>query len=365
MGPEEARAYLLVEGRFREILRKWGYKEVRTSTLDYFDIIRGGAGEGFTDSIFKVQDYDGRLLSLRGEVTTQIARMLASKAKDEGRLCYITNCIRYLESRNLSLREYWQAGAELIGGERISADAEAVALALEMLDSVGIRASVDLGSMGVIRKLMERYGIRDYKGLAGAIASKSIDGLRKVTSDSEALEAFTLLMTKRGGAELIERISDEAGCLKEECEYFRSLYRALEAYGCSSRVFVDLSTIREMDYYNDLVFEIFTPGMGLPIGGGGRYDAMMKGFGIDTTATGFALSIDLCIKALGGADWGKNNDMLRVYYQDGHLEKAIALVRSMRGKGKCCTLDAYRGERSGILVGERTFILESGEEYGI
>ncbi len=310
-----------------------------------------------------MQDYDGRLLSLRGEATTQIARMLASKAKDEGRLCYITNCIRYLEPKNLSLREYWQAGAELIGGERISADAEAVALALDMLDSVGIRASVDLGSMGVIRKLMERYGIKDYKKLARAIASKSIDDLRKVTPDSDALEAFTLMMTKRGGAELIGEISKAAGCLEEDYEYFKSLYRALEAYGCDSRVFVDLSTIREMAYYNGLVFEIFTPGMGLPIGGGGRYDAMMKDFGIDTAATGFALSIDLCLKALGGGGWGKNNETVRVYYKDGYIEKAISLVRTLRGKGECCTLDAYRGECRGILVGEKTVVLESGEEY--
>jgi len=84
--------------------------------MDYFDIIRGGAGEGFADSIFKVQDSDGRLLSMRGEVTTQIARMLVSKAKSEGRLFYITNCIRFLETKTLSQREFWQAGAELVGG---------------------------------------------------------------------------------------------------------------------------------------------------------------------------------------------------------------------------------------------------------
>ncbi|MEM4657431.1 MAG: ATP phosphoribosyltransferase regulatory subunit, partial [Candidatus Methanosuratincola sp.] len=224
-------------------------------------------------------------------------------------------------------------------------------------------ASVDLGSMGVIRKLMEKYGIRDYKRLARAIASKSIDELRKVTCDGDALEVFMLLMTKRGRTELIGEVAEKSGCLEEERKYFSEFYRALEAYGCASRVFVDLSTIREMAYYNGLVFEIFTPEMGVPIGGGGRYDAMMKDFGIDTTATGFALSIDLCIKSLGGSEWNRNNDTLRVYYQKGFREKAIGLARILREKGKCCTLDAYRGERSGILVGERTVLIESGEEY--
>ncbi len=288
--------------------------------------------------------------------------MLASKAKDEGRLCYITNCIRYLESRNLSLREYWQAGAERVGGDRVSADAEAVALSLEMLNSVGIRASVDLGSMSVIRKLMDRFKINDYKRLTGAIGSKSIDDLRKVTGDRNAIETFTLLMTKRGKAEMIRAIADKAGCLEDEYEYFRDLYRALDAYGCASSVFVDLSTIREMAYYNDLVFEIFTWGIGLPIGGGGRYDAMMKDFGINTTATGFALSIDLCVRALGGPQ-GNSNETLKVYYQDGFRDKGIELARRLRGSGKCCTLDAYKGERSGILVGEKAVKIESGEEY--
>lgn len=362
MGPEELRAYLLVEERFRDVLKKWGYKEVRTSTMDYFDIIRGGAGEGFTDSIFKVQDLDGKLLSLRGEVTTQIARMLASKAKDEGRLCYIANCIRYLEAKNLSLREYWQAGAELIGGEKVAADAEVVALSLQMLDAIGLPASADLGSMGVITKLMDHFRIKDYRRLTKAISSKSIDDLRKVTMDRDAIKAFGVLMAKRGRADLVKMVSEEAGCLEDEYRYFRDLYRMLEAYGCASRAFVDLSTIREMKYYNGLVFELFLGGMGLPIGGGGRYDTMIRDFGIDTCATGFALSIDLCVRALGNPII-PNNETTRVYYTEGFREKGAEVARRLRERGKACTLDPYRGERSGILVGEKTVLIETGEEY--
>ncbi|MDI9643884.1 MAG: ATP phosphoribosyltransferase regulatory subunit [Candidatus Verstraetearchaeota archaeon] len=365
MGPEEVKKYLFVEERFREVLKRWGYREVRTSTMDYFDIIRGGAGEGFTDSIFKVQDSDGRLLSLRGEVTTQIARMLASKAKDEGRLCYIANCIRYIEAKNLSLREYWQAGAELIGGERVASDAEAVALALEMLDSAGIPASVDLGSMSAIRELMDHFRIKDYRRVVKAISMKSVDELKKLTCDRHAIRAFSLLMSKRGKAEVVKMVSEEAGCLEGEWRYFRDLYCALDAYGYASRANVDLSTMRELEYYNGVVFELFLGGIGLPIGGGGRYDIMMEQFGLDSPATGFALSVDLCVRALSKSDNNGVGDdrVLRVFYEEGYMEKAVGLVRRLRSTGRACTLDKYKGEQAGLRVGERVVWIETGDEY--
>jgi ATP phosphoribosyltransferase regulatory subunit len=336
--------------------------------VDYFDIIRGGAGEGFADSIFKVQDGDGRLLSMRGEVTTQIARMLVSKARNEGRLFYITNCIRFLGTKSMSQREFWQAGAELVGGREAEADAEVIALSLSALESVGIReASIDVGNVELFKTVAERFGISEFEDLKRAVASKSLGDLKKVTPDKRAQETFSHIMTRRGGPEVVRELSRMVGeGFDGYVNYFDELFGLLKTYGCADRVRVDLSTLREMKYYNGTVFEIFLGGLGVPIGGGGRYDTMMKEFGLeDTRATGFAMSVDLCVKALeaSGFNFEGSRASTMILYYDGFRDKAIRLAREMRRKGIICTVEGYNGQGEGIAVGREIIDLKTGKRY--
>jgi len=349
---------------------RWGYREVRTSTIDYFDIIRGGIGEGFADSIFKLQDSDGKLLSLRGEVTTQIARMLASSARNEGRLFYIANCLRFLEPKTLSQREYWQAGAELMGGEEVASDAEAISLILSALSGFGLKdAHIDIGSVRLFKALAERFGVSDYEKLTKAVMSKSSEDLKTAVPDPVAREVFSFVMSKRGGPDVVEELANLiGGGFEEECRYFKELFTLLDVYGCADRVSVDLSTLRELKYYTGTVFEIFLGGFGIPIGGGGRYDAMMKEFGLEnTTATGFAVSVDMCVKAIEaeGFDFNSTAYPLRIFYKDGFREKAVQLAMELRIKGEPCTVDSYGGEKEGILVGELTIDIARGKTYGV
>jgi ATP phosphoribosyltransferase regulatory subunit len=344
----------------------WGYREVRTSMVDYFDIIRGEAGDGFADSIFKVQDGDGKLLSVRGEVTTQVARMLASKAKNEGRIFYIANCIRFLEAKTLSQREFWQAGTELVGGREAEADAEILALTLRSLETLGLKeASVDVGNVELFRVLSERFRIGAIEPLRKALASKSKGDLSNVTTDQKALDALSFIMERRGGPEVLRELSEIVGGLEKYTSYFDELYRLLEAYGCAGRVSIDLTTLREMKYYNGTVFDVFVSGVGVPVGGGGRYDTMMKEFGLDNTrATGFAVSIDLCVRALdaAGFDFDGAKGATRILYKDDFAEKAIFFASELRRKGLTCTVDAYGNEMDGILVGREITDIRTGRK---
>ena len=363
--------YLFVENKFRDSFRRWGFREVRTSTVDYFDIIRGGAGEGFADSIFKVQDCDGRLLSVRGELTTQIARMLASKARDEGRLFYIANCIRFLEEKTLSRREFWQAGAELIGGVEVEADAEVIALVLSSLEALGIGdASIDVGNVGLFMAAARAFNITDYEALRRVLASRSMEDLKVLTMDTAARETFSFLMERRGGPgivkELAEMVKERSDAIGKFAGYFEELFQLLDSYGFADKVKIDLTTLREKKYYNGTVFEIFVDGLGVPIGGGGRYDSMMKEFELkDIRATGFALSVDLCVKALDLKAPGAVTPgiITRVLYEEGYLPKAIGLAARLRRRGIVCSLDRFSGEQEGVLVGETTTELGSGKAY--
>lgn len=310
------------------------------------------AGEPFADSIFKFQDYDGKLISIRGEITTQIARMMATRLCSENRVYYIENCIRFLSPKEIGLREFWQAGAELFGKGEAEEDGEIISMAIECLEKLGIKANIDIGSISIFRKIANQFKVKDLDYLRKNISSKSLATIKEVISDEKALETFTYMIEKRGGIEVIEGIVNLG--IEEVCEdlkYFEKLFEIVEAYGYKDRIVVDLSTLRELKYYNGIVFEIFLEGFGIPIGGGGRYDEMMKEFGLSMGATGFAVNLDLVVKAIGGASIRKQ-EPTRIYYKEGLLKKAINLARELRNGGVKCIIAPFKGESNGIILGE-------------
>jgi ATP phosphoribosyltransferase regulatory subunit len=295
--------------------------------------------------------------------------MLASKARDEARIFYITNCIRFQEMRSLSQREFWQAGAELIGGSEAEGDAEAIALALSSLEAVGIRdAYVDIGNAGLFRELANDLGVGDLEGLRRAMASKSLAGLKGAVREGKALDIFSSLIRRRGGTEVIFELAERMERGGRYADYFKELFRRLEAYGLGSRVSIDLTTLREMDYYNGMVFDIYVGGVGVPIGGGGRYDTMMEEFGMGgAKATGFAVSVDLCVRALGskGFNYDGAQRPLRILFREGYADRAIGIAGKLRERGIACAVDAYRGGGEGILVEKEVTDLATGKAFRI
>jgi ATP phosphoribosyltransferase regulatory subunit len=95
---------------------------------------------------------------------------------------------------------------------------------------------------------------------------------------------------RRGGPEVLEGVPGDA------VQRLRRVYQQLEP-DVAGRIIFDLGLVRRLGYYTGAVFEVYDPGMGEPLGGGGRYDDLCGRFGRDLPAVGFALGID----ALHGA----------------------------------------------------------------
>lgn len=277
--------------------------------------------------------------------------MMATRLCSENRVYYIENCIRFLSPKEIGLREFWQAGAELFGKGEAEEDGEIISMAIECLEKLGIKANIDIGSISIFRKIANRFKIEDLDYLRKNISSKSLVAIKEIINDEKALEVFTNMVEKRGGIEVIERIVN-LGIeeIYEDLEYFEKLFEIIEAYGYKDRIIVDLSTLRELKYYNGIVFEIFIEGIGIPIGGGGRYDEMMKEFGLSIGATGFAINLDLVVKALEGTIIKK--EPTRIYYKEGFLKKAVNLARELRNGGVKCIIAPFKGESDGIILGE-------------
>src|SRR5436309_7965505 len=120
--PDEAARKRHVEARLLDVFTRWGYREIVTSTFEYADVLAMGTDEGVQENMFKLVDREtGRMLALRADITPQIARIVATRLRDEPkpiRLGYVTNVFRYDEPQVPHYREFYQAGVELIGLEK-------------------------------------------------------------------------------------------------------------------------------------------------------------------------------------------------------------------------------------------------------
>src|SRR5207244_2997015 len=157
--PGEAARARGVTDRLLARLRRWGYREVATPTIEYFDTLVRGEGTEAGDRLFKLVDRGGELLALRPEMTTPVARLITTHLRGRPlplRLAYAGQVFRGSETGSGRLREFPQVGCELIGADTLEADAEIVALAVDALAASGAaECSVSLGHVGFLRGILE------------------------------------------------------------------------------------------------------------------------------------------------------------------------------------------------------------------
>ena len=310
--PEEAALRRLVEESFRRTFDLWGYQEIRTPTFEFFDVLATGTGAELEDSMFKFQDKSGRLIALRAEMTASIARVVGTQLLNSLkpiRLWYITNMFRYDEPQAGRQREFWQAGIELVGSGLPEADAEAIALMIQALQNIGLKdVRVDVGQVGIFKELVKQVGLNPetIDQIRTSIDKKDRQTLEKALEgssiDENTKKILRLLPELRGGTEVLERLSELIRCpeISQIVEKLKKTLDCLKSYAVpEGAVTIDLGIIRGIDYYTGVVFEAYVPELGMAIGGGGRYDGLIREFSSsDVPATGFAIGVDRCMLAL-------------------------------------------------------------------
>jgi ATP phosphoribosyltransferase regulatory subunit len=299
--PEAVAKLRSIEFRVLECMRRWGYSEIRTPTLEYYDTV--GAASSTSDSkLFKLLDRNGTTLVMRSDVTAPIARVVASLLKDRPlpiRLSYHANVFRAMEEEAGRDAEFYQTGVELVGDATADADAEVVALAIASLSAAGVRRfKIALGHVGFLNgffremlndrpqaqtALKERLLARDHAGYRQEIADLMLDpAIRNKLGD---------LLRLRGGEEIFAqaRLLTFDPLAGEALAHLREVWEVLKAYGASERVMLDLTMIGDFSYYTGMTFEGYADGHGFPVASGGRYDNLLMQFGRPAPATGFAL----------------------------------------------------------------------------
>ncbi|HWR07707.1 ATP phosphoribosyltransferase regulatory subunit [Sporomusa sp.] len=344
----EAKQKRIVEGSLAELFSRWGYDEVVTPTFEYIETLTVGTGSDMHQHVFKFFDKNNRILVLKPDMTTPIARVAATRLKEAQlplRLFYLTNVFRHEQAQAGRQCEFYQAGVELLGAPGPVADAEVVALAVEtMLESGLANFQISLGQVDFINGLMGESGLTPQcqQQVKSAMVSRDLVGLGEILAQSglsraaqELLQQIPLL---HGQEDMLNKayrlVSNELS--RKALDNLADIRRLLAGYGVDRYVNFDLGIIRDFDYYTGMVIEGYTPGLGFPLCGGGRYDNMLASFGVANPATGFALGIERVLLAMErqGISVSVRGKEVYIAWADGQLSLAIEAANKCRKEGR-------------------------------
>lgn len=323
------------ERRIRNLFEERGFDEVITPSVEYYDVFTQAQSSLGLERMYKITDRNGRLLVLRPDNTTPIARVVSTKLNEDVlplRLYYMQKVHRASSFHRGHSTEVMQGGVELMGASGMMADLDILTCAFEALEAVGgNNFRIELGHAGIYRALIrsldiDREGAENIRRL---IENKTYAALRDALEpfkDQEAYHALLAMPTLFGGSDVLDEVKNLTSNEKvlAATAYLKKLMDAIAAAGFADNVMIDLGLVHGMDYYTGMMFCGYMGGAGSTVLQGGRYDHLCGHFGKDIPATGFAIDID----ALSGTvELASETAVTELVFTDAaNLQKALTYI---------------------------------------
>jgi ATP phosphoribosyltransferase regulatory subunit len=297
--PDEMRELRAITEAIRAVFDRRGYGEVWTPTIEYEDVLR--RGETGVDPAYRVMDDHGHVMALRPDMTVPIARVVATRyphAEPPLRFSYFAHAYRGVRPHRGQMREFLQAGIELVGAPAPDGTVEALTMLCEALDATGLKGyRIALGSASLFPQLLTSLGVPEdgREALLTALGARDLVALEREVADRGLDGALVRLPQLRGGPEVLDELPGDEGA---------GLRRILDGLDdtVAERIVFDLGLVRGLGYYTGAVFDVLDPALGAPLGGGGRYDDLLGRFGRPLPAVGFGIGIDRLHLALTGEE---------------------------------------------------------------
>ena len=352
--PEEMAKRNWVYGRIRDVFRRYAFQEMEPATLEELRTLEAKSGPAIKDEIYWFSDKAGRSIGLRFDLTVGMARMVAGRSDlpEPTKLASIGGNWRYDEPQFGRYRYFTQWDAEIFGSDDPTADAEVIALSMDILENVGLKEfEVRISNRRIIQSFVENLGLKTQEKIEAIF--RIVDKSRKISSEAvvaelraEGLEgtvadSLMKFMSIRGDpAQVLGRLSEVKTREKEGALGYRQLAGladALQGFNRLSRCFFDMSVVRGIGYYDGIVFEAFDKG-GEEVGailGGGRYDKLCAIYGKrNIPATGVAGGIErLLISLERAAVFPKLTQVGTVFVaavNDDVRQRALAIADQLR-----------------------------------
>ncbi|HEX6648533.1 MAG TPA: ATP phosphoribosyltransferase regulatory subunit [Pyrinomonadaceae bacterium] len=310
----EARLRRTVEDVAMSVFEGRNYEEVITPSVDYYDLFEQGMGPREAERGFRFTDNDGRLLALRPDVTSSLARMAATLLSERPRplrFCYAAPVFRQqAQSHAEWRRENTQLGCELIGAGGTAADLEVLRLAVEILSRLNLASSycITINNVeifnGVAAKLsLETPAREQLRRLIDTREAAELQRFVQSYADDEA-RAFSQPTKLTGKREVIRNARQLITNSRSVAalDSLEELWNEIESVGLHDSFEIDLGDVSSLDYYTGLSLKVFVHGAGTSVGRGGRYDGLTASFGRAEPAVGFVLNLDALTDVLSRRD---------------------------------------------------------------
>lgn len=302
--PQEAAEREALTRAMSDVMASWGYGSVETPVVEQYPTLEAGAGGAIAGEVFRLFDADGGLLALRPEMTVPIGRLVATRFAGETgpfRLRYSADVFREQASMRGQSRQFTQVGLEFVGAGGAAADAEVVAVLVESLRATGLASFVvGVGTVAVLRAILGTAAMPAEwsQSVLAAAHDRNLVGIDELASAPGVPEQVTRALREvpriRGDRGAIARCRVAAsGCGADAAlDELDEMWALLESAGVADAVSADFGIMRSFDYYTGMVLEVYAPGLGLTLGGGGRYDGLLAEFGAPAQAAGFAVGLE-------------------------------------------------------------------------
>ena len=340
-------------GTWRDVARRYAFVEVDGPPLEPLELYTKKSGDEIVGQLYSFSDKGGREVALRPEMTPTLARMVSARAntlRKPVRWFSIPQLFRYERKQRGRLREHFQLNVDIFGEADVTADAELLAVAIDIMRAFGLTAS------DVKARVSDRQLLRGLLVLTG-IAEESLPAVFAVVDklDREPRASLEEKLRKAGLGDVfiarifevlkhtdLDTLRERYGDVPELREEFARLTRYfdyLKALGVSDWVEFDLSIVRGLAYYTGIVFELFDTQRELrAICGGGRYDSLLKQLGeVDLPALGFGMGDVVLGELLRDKGrmpaWTPQVDVWVAYGDDALLTHAMRIASRLRERG--------------------------------
>lgn len=346
--PKDVHKNQYIEATALDIASKFGYKEIRTPVFEHTELFQRGVGDT-TDVVQKemytFDDKGGRSITLRPEGTAGAVRSylengLCNEALTQ-KVCYLISCYRYEKPQAGRLREFHQFGVECFGSASPLADAEIIALAKSLFDTLGVKdLSLEINSIGCPTCRAEYH-----KALKEYFSSRK-DELCNTCKSRLDRNPMRILDCKSPIChEIAEGAPVVIDYLCDECkEHFENVQKYLKAQNIEYTI--NPQIVRGLDYYTKTVFEFVSNSIGAQgtVCGGGRYDGLVEELGGQhTPSLGFAMGIErlMLLMEAQGCEFpeAEKPDLFIVALGEKATLKAVEIAKDMREEGFSALLD--------------------------
>ncbi|MCC8017295.1 MAG: ATP phosphoribosyltransferase regulatory subunit [Lachnospiraceae bacterium] len=308
---DECERKSILEKKINTILKSFGYHLIQTPTFEFFDIFGKEIGTTPSKDLYKFFDREGNTLVLRPDITPSIARCASKYYMEDElpiRFCYTGNTFINNSSYQGLLKESTQSGAEYIGDASVEADAEMIALTVQLLLGAGLKEfQVSVGHVDFLNGLFEAasLGEETENQIRDLLLNRNFYGVEDIIAHAGLNENLTwlfgllkdVMLTKVKLQEARTRAQDYPK-IDGALQRLEQLEDLLRIYKVAQYVFYEMAMVSGLHYYTGIIFSGYTFGSGEAVVRGGRYDHLLRHFGKDAPAIGFAVTIEKLMNAL-------------------------------------------------------------------